>query len=120
MQVHVKMPHIKIDISGDIPESIINAVKKEYGNKVKIENDDEYVVADETQWYKTTVKDMTPARAMKAYRLSRGMTQAQLGEKLGSIPRQHISNMENGSRKINIDVAKKLAEIFDVSVEKFI
>lgn len=119
MQVHVKTPHIKIDISGDIPESIINAVKNEYGNKVKIENDD-YIIADETEWYKTTKKNMTPARAMKAYRLSRDMTQAQLGKILGGIPRQHISNMENGSRKINIDVAKKLAELFVVSVEKFI
>jgi len=116
----VKTPHIKIDITGDIPESIINAVKKEYGNKVKIETDDEYVIADETEWYKTTIKNMTPARAMKACRLSRGMTQAQLGEKLGGIPRQHISNMENGSRKINIDVAKTLAAVFGVSVEKFI
>ena len=66
------------------------------------------------------MEDMTPARAMKAYRLSRGMTQVELGKKLGDVPRQHISNMEKGIRKINIELAKKLAEMFKVSVEKFI
>ncbi len=120
MQVHVKTPHIKIDIEGEIPESILAIVKKEYGTKVKIENDDEYISAVETEWYKKTMEDMTPARAMKAYRLSRGMTQIELGNKLGGIPRQHISNMEKGIRKINIELAKKLAELFKVSVEKFI
>ena len=120
MQVHVKTPHIKIDIEGEIPESILAIVKKEYGAKVKIENDDEFISATETGWYKKTMADMTPARAMKAYRLSRGITQADLGNLIGNVPRQHISNMEKGIRKINIETAKKLAAIFNVSVEKFI
>ncbi len=121
MQVHVKTPHIKIDIEGEIPESILAIVKKEYGTKVKIANDnDEYISATETEWYKKTMADMTPARAMKAYRLSRGMTQIELGKELGDVPRQHISNMEKGIRKINIELAKKLSRIFKVSVEKFI
>lgn len=121
MRVHVKTHHIKIDIVGDIPESILKAVKKEFGKNAEITNDDnEFVVADETEWYKETMENMTPSRAMKAYRMSRGMTQIELGKKLGGIPRQHISNMEKGIRKINVELAKKLAELFDVSVEKFI
>lgn len=121
MQVHVKMRHIKIDIEGDIPESILAAIKKEYGRNVKFtKEEDSFVVADETEWYKETMKEITPARALKAYRMSRGMTQTELGEKLGGVPRQHISNMEKGSRKINVELAKKLAGLFDVSVEKFI
>jgi DNA-binding XRE family transcriptional regulator len=63
---------------------------------------------------------MNPGDYMKGYRMSRGMTQIELGEKLGGIPRQHISNMEKGIRKISIELAKKLAEMFEVSVEKFI
>ena len=121
MQVHVKTPHIKIDIEGDIPESILKAVKKEYGINTEIISDDnEFVVADQTEWYKETMENMTPSRAMKAYRLSRGMTQIELGKKLGGVPRQHISNMEKGIRKINVELAKRLAELFNVSVEKFI
>jgi plasmid maintenance system antidote protein VapI len=48
------------------------------------------------------------------------MTQAELGKALGGLPRQHISNMENGSRPISKRTALKLAKLFDVSVEKFI
>jgi len=120
MQVHVKTHHIKIEIEGKIPESILAVVKKEYGKKVKIDDDDEYVLATETDWYKETMASMTPARAMRGYRMSRGWTQIELGKRLGGIPRQHISNMEKGVRKINIETAKKLAKLFDVSVEKFI
>jgi len=120
MQDHVKTPHIKIDIEGEIPESILAILKKEYGKKAKFNNDDEYEVATETEWYKDIKSKMNPGDYMKGYRMSRGMTQIELGKKLGGIPRQHISNMEKGIRKINIELAKKLAEIFKVSVEKFI
>jgi len=41
-------------------------------------------------------------------------------EKPGKIPKQHVSNMENGSRPISKVTAKKLAKIFNVSVERFI
>ena len=49
-----------------------------------------------------------------------GMTQEKLGEMLGGIPRQHVSNMERGTRSISIKTAQKLAQIFKVSVEKFL
>jgi len=63
---------------------------------------------------------MNPGDYLKGYRVSRGMTQIELGIILGGIPRQHISNMEKGIRKINVELAKKLAVLFEVSVEKFI
>ena len=53
------------------------------------------------------------------YRELQNLTQEELGKKLGSFSRQNISNMENGHRPISKAVAKKLAAIFDVSVEKF-
>ena len=48
------------------------------------------------------------------------MTQTELGRLLGGLPRQHVSNMENGVRPISKKIAMKLAKAFDVSVEKFI
>ena len=36
MQAHVKTPHIKIDIEGDIPSKIIIVLKELYGKKVKL------------------------------------------------------------------------------------
>ena len=48
------------------------------------------------------------------------MTQATLGKLLGGIPKQFVSNMENGIRPISKKMALKLAEIFETSVAKFI
>ncbi|MFQ5640366.1 MAG: helix-turn-helix transcriptional regulator [bacterium] len=47
-----------------------------------------------------------------------GLTQRELGEMLGRIPRQHISNMERGIRSISLRTARKLSEIFNVSVDR--
>jgi len=121
MQVHVKTRHIKIDIEGKIPSKIIKFLKKEYGNKLEIiETDEDSVNVKDTDWYKKMNAKITPADYMKTYRQNKGWTQEQLGKKLGGIPRQHISNMENGHRAISIDVAEKLSKIFKKPVSRFL
>ena len=122
MQVHVKTPHIKIDIEGEISNKHLSLLKKEYGKNVhliKIEDDD-LVDVFKTGWYKKIKLQMTPGKNLKVYRMNRGLTQLQLGELLGGIPKQHISNMENGKRAISLKMAKKLSKLFNVSVERFI
>jgi DNA-binding XRE family transcriptional regulator len=122
MQAVVKTPRIEIKIKGDIPSKIISLLKEEYGKKVHItkDADDEYVDIVETDWYKKIKAEKTPGDNMKIYRKIHKITQEKLGELLGGIPKQHVSNMENGSRPISKITAKKLAKIFDVSVERFI
>lgn len=119
----VKTPHIEINIKGkDIPVNIINFLKKEYGKKLHIskENDDESIDVFQTDWYKNIKKTITPGFNLKLYREMKKITQTELGKLLGDIPKQHISNMEKNIRPISINTAKKLAKIFNVSVEKFI
>lgn len=122
MQAVVKTPHIEINIKGDIPPKIITLLKEEYGKQFHLtkDEDDEYVDVFETDWYKKTKAEMTPGDSMKIYRKIHKITQEKLGEMLGGIPKQHVSNMENGSRPISKVTAKKLAKIFNVSVERFI
>ena len=121
MQVHVKMPHIKIDIKGEISKRHLSLLKKEYGKNLHLINEgDEYIDVFKTDWYKNIKSQMTPGNNLKVYRMNRGLTQVQLGELLGGIPKQHISNMENGKRPISLKMAKSLSNIFRVSVEKFI
>ena len=122
MQAVVKTPHIEINIKGDIPQKIITLLKEEYGKKVKLitDEDDEYADIFETDWYKKIKAEKTPGDNMKIYRKIHKLTQEKLGEMLGGIPKQHISNMENGSRPVSKITAKKLSKIFNVSVERFI
>ena len=107
MQAVVKTPHIEIYITGDIPAKLLSVLQEEYGEKMQlsVDSDDETVDIFDN---------------LRIYRQNHGWTQAQLGEMLGDVPRQHISNMERGHRAISIKIARKLAEIFNVSTEKFV
>jgi DNA-binding XRE family transcriptional regulator len=118
----VKTPHTNIRIKGRIPPKLIDLLQDEYGKAVQItpEADDEKVDAFQTDWYKSIKKELTPGTYMKVFRQNKRMTQDDLGKALGGFPRQHISNMENGSRPISKKTAIKLAKLFDVSVSKFI
>ena len=122
MQVHVKTPRIKIEINGEISKNHLSLLKKEYGKNLQItkSNDDEFIDIFKSEWYKKIKNEITPGINIRVYRMNNKLTQKQLGELLGGIPKQHVSNMENGTRSISIKTAKQLAKIFKVSVEKFI
>ena len=64
------------------------------------DNDEEAVNVFETAWYRDVKSKMTLGDNLRIYRENRGLTQAKLGEMLGDVPRQHISNMERGMRSI--------------------
>ena len=84
------------------------------------EDDEELVDVFETDWYREIKARMIPGDSLRTYRENFGFTQAELGKRLGNIPRQHISNMEHGTRNISLKMAKKLSEIFNISPERFI
>jgi DNA-binding XRE family transcriptional regulator len=118
----VKTPLTKIRIKGRISNKLIDVLIQEYGKSVQITRDseDEKLDVFQTDWYKKVKQKLTPGTYVKVFRQNRNMTQADLGKALGGIPRQNVSNMENGSRPISKKIALKLAKLFDVSVEKFI
>ena len=122
MQAVVKTPHTEIIIKGNISEKVLSTLMEEYGRAFHIiENkDDGLVNVFEIEWYKSVKAKTLPGDFLRIYRENKGLTQAELGKILGGIPRQHISNMERGQRSISINIARKLSEILNVSVERFI
>jgi DNA-binding XRE family transcriptional regulator len=118
----VKTPHISVQIKGRIPPKLIDVLRDEYGERVHLvkEADDQLVDVFKTDWYKRAKARLTPGKNLRIYRQNMKMTQADLGKKLGGLPKQFVSNMENGIRPISKNMALKLADIFDVSVAKFI
>ena len=122
MQAVVKTPRIEINIKGEIPDKLMSVLEEEYGEQVQLseDNDEEHVNIFETDWYRSIKSGMTPGDNLRIYRENHGLTQARLGEMLGGVPRQHISNMEREVRSISLRTARKLAEIFKISPEKFI
>jgi DNA-binding XRE family transcriptional regulator len=123
MRVVVKTPHIEISVRGAvIPSRLMHVLKEEYGPELSlVENDgDDLVDSFETQWYKGVKEKMTPGTYLRIYRENKELTQLQLGDVLGGIPRQHISNMEHGHRSISLKMARKLSLLLGVPIERFI
>ena len=122
MQAVVKTPHIDINIRGEIPSKLLKLIQNEYGDSVHIikDKDDELVDIFASDWYKDTKSQMTPGAYLKIYRENHSLTQAELGNKLGNIPPQHISNMEHNKRNISLKTAKKLAQFFKVPISRFL
>ena len=118
----VRTPRIKIEIKGTISKKLLDVLREEYGSAVQLipDEEEEKMNVFGTEWYKGMQEKLTPGKNLRIYRQNRGITQQELGELLGGIPRQHISNMERGIRAISKKVALKLSEVFDTSVEKFI
>ncbi len=119
----VKTPHIKIRIEGRIPSRLMTVLKEEYGKGVRLvdasDSDDELVDVFQTEWYRRTKARLTPGKSLRIYRQNSRMTQSQLGKLIG-LPKQYVSNMENGIRPISKNMAIKLAAIFKTSVARFI
>jgi DNA-binding XRE family transcriptional regulator len=121
MQAIVKTPHTSINIQGDISSRVLDVLQSEYGDKLKVyRGEDEYLDVTQSDWYKEIKAETTPSDAMRIYRKNRQWTQAQLGKKLGNVPRQIISNMESGKRSISLATAKKLSVIFNIPASRFL
>ena len=109
------------EIRGDIPSKVVSYLKREFGRDVQVMQDDEEVVnVFNTEWFKETSAATTPGDALKIYRENAGLTQEELGRKLGKFSRQKISDMERGTRNVSTEVAKKLSGLFQVPVERFL
>ncbi len=114
----VKKPHIEINAE-EIPEKLLKFLTDNYHNVEIINNDEELVDITQTAWYREKANKSTPGQVLKRYRKRNGMSQTQLGEKLG-MAKQNISAMERGTRGISKATAHQLAEIFQVSPGRFI
>ena len=114
----MKTPHI--EISGEvIPEKLLNFLKKEYGKNLIINRDDDEDAQD-TDWYKNIKEKTTPGDIVKIYRENKGITQKDFGKMLGGLSRQYVSDVEHNRRGISKDVAKKIAQILNIPVERLL
>jgi DNA-binding XRE family transcriptional regulator len=101
---------------------LVNAVKTVFKNEdiEIIENEDEeYVNWFETEEHREIAALTTPGDVMRIYRENYAWSQSRLGEALGGLSRQKISDMENGHRTISGDMAIALSRVFGIAVERF-
>ncbi|VEN74308.1 Helix-turn-helix protein [Candidatus Desulfarcum epimagneticum] len=125
MLVVVKKPHTDhtlFEVKGDIPSELLQYLTQTFGQDVEaLEPDEEWVDIFSTAWYQETRSQTTPGEILKIYRENRGMSQAELGRRLGETwSRQKISDLEHNRRPISKDIGKKLSRLFGVPVERFL
>lgn len=122
MPAAVKQRRTDRRVQVTVPASLLSELRKRYGTKgLVVESERASTNFRNTEWFKEISGELTPAEALRTYRKNRGFTLAQLAKLLGPTIRiQNVSNMENGSRGISKDMARKLAEIFKTSPARFI
>jgi DNA-binding XRE family transcriptional regulator len=115
-----------LEIRGQIPNWMMSRLKKEYKNSLVIKDEESTAKNEDlinifnTPWFSSIDSQMNPGDNLKVYRENAGLSQAELGKKLGNIPRQNISSMEKGKRGISKENAKKLAQVLHAPISRFI
>ncbi|MBA4391922.1 MAG: XRE family transcriptional regulator [Desulfobacca sp.] len=120
----VKKPRTNLpmfEVKGNIPSKVIEYLHQIYGQNLElVDVAEERVKIVETDWYREIKASTTPGDTVRIYRENLGLTQAELGRKLGKYSRQKISDIEHSKRSISKEAAKKLSAIFSVPVERFL
>jgi hypothetical protein len=118
----VKTPHTSLRIEGDIPKPVLSVLREQYGKKLVLKEsaDDALVDVFETDWYKTRKKSMTPGKYLRIYRENAGLTQEEVGHKIGGFSRRYVSDLETGHRAISKNVAKALSVLFKQPLIRFL
>ncbi len=96
------------------------ALRKAFADQIVIDADNESVDITETSFYRRMKKHMTPGKYLRVYRERAGWSQSELGDRIGNLQRQHVSRLERGERGISKEMAKRLAELFNVPIDRFI
>ena len=102
----------------NIPKAVLAFLDALFPDHVRIDNDEELVAVEETDWYKRAKARMSPAKALKIMRINAGLTQKQLADKIG-IAKQNYNSLERGARPISMMMAKKLADALGTSYTMF-
>ena len=102
----------------NIPKAVLVFLDALFPDHVRIDDDEDLVAVEDTDWYKKAKAKMTPAKALKIMRTNAGLTQMQLADKIG-IAKQNYNSLERGARPISMMMAKKLADALGTSYTMF-
>ena len=102
----------------NIPKAVLAFLDALFPDHVRIDDDEDLVAVEDTDWYKKAKARMTPAKALKIMRTNAGLTQKQLADKIG-IAKQNYNSLERGSRPISMMMAKKLADALGTTYTMF-
>jgi len=114
----VKAPHIELSISGNGAAEALAWLSRKFKVELLSEIDDaDSLPVKETPFWKEMEKNRV-GNMLAGARVKAGMTQKQLAESIG-VKQNMISDYETGRRILSKSMARKFAEILDISPSRF-
>ncbi len=127
MSAHTKTRTINelTEIRLEVPAQAAAQVRKAIGSMLALVGrgarllDEDAIGDDAVYSFEEVFPDSTPGRRLRGLRVREGITQKELAEKLG-IQQHHVSEMEKGTRKISVAMARRISRAYDISHRVFL
>lgn len=119
MSVATKTRPISLTLRPGTPSRVLQDLRRRY-SRYLVEREDKAVDYFKTDLHKKVSATMTPGLWVRHLREAHGLSQAQLGEKMGGVKASRISDWENNQRAVSKTAAKGLSKLFGVPADRFI
>jgi DNA-binding XRE family transcriptional regulator len=112
----VKKPRIELSLHGDDVDELIGWISKKFEVSILSSENSETISVEETDFWKEMQSNRT-GNLLAGARLKAKLTQEQLATKLG-VRQNMISDYERGKRRLSPSMAKRIAEILHLKVDR--
>jgi ribosome-binding protein aMBF1 (putative translation factor) len=112
----VKKPRIEISLQGENVDQLIDWISRKFEVSILTSDDSESIAIEETDFW-TEMQSNRIGNLLSGARLKTNLSQAKLADKLG-IRQNMISDYERGKRRLSPSMAKRMAKILNVKVER--
>jgi len=112
----VKKPRIEISLQGEQIEELIEWISKKFEVSILSSDISESIAVEETDFWKEMQSNRI-GNLLSGARLKARLSQAQLAEKLG-VRQNMISDYERGKRRLSLSMAKRIAKILRIKVDR--
>jgi len=112
----VKKPRIEISLQGENVDELIEWIGKKFEVSILTSDSSESIPIEETDFWKEMQSNRI-GNLLSAARLKANLSQSQLADKL-CVRQNMISDYERGKRRLSLAMAKRIAEILHVKVDR--
>ena len=93
-----------------------DTIRKKFEVSILVSGNDDSIPIEETDFWKEMQSNRV-GNLLAGARLKSGMTQRELAEKL-SIGQNMISDYERGKRRLSLPMAKRIAKILNIKIDR--
>jgi len=112
----VKKPRIEISLQGEHVDELIQWIGKKFEVSILTSDSSESIAIEETDFWKEMQSNRI-GNLLSAARLKANLSQSQLADKL-CVRQNMISDYERGKRRLSPTMAKRIAEILHIKVDR--